>query len=89
MLRVPILRLEQLAQSHFDFAAVRQLDPDRVLARNRREDIDPFRARRARQIALQTNDLVHPHAFRRIDFVAGDGRTLRDVAGRHWNPELA
>ena len=83
------MRLQQLAQRHFHFAAVRQLDADRVLARNRRENVDALGAGRAGQVALQTNDLVHAHAFRWINFVAGDGRTFRDVAGRHRNSELA
>ena len=84
----PICRLQQLAQRHFHFATVCQLDPDRVLAGNRRENVDPLRARGARQVALEADDLVHPHAFRGINFVAGDGRTFRDIAGRDRDSEL-
>src|SRR5947209_925 len=41
------------------------------------------------EIAFQRDDFVHPHAFRRINFVARDRRPFRDIAGRHRNPELA
>ncbi len=87
--RVPIFRLQQLAQSHLHFAAVRQFDADGVLAGDGRENIDPFRACGTGEVAFQTNDLVHPHTFCGINFVAGDGRSLRDVAGRDCDPELA
>ena len=80
--------MQQLAQRHLHLAGVRQLDADRVLAGNGRENVDPFGAGRAGEVALQTNDLVHPHAFGRIDFVAGDRRALGDVARRHRNAEL-
>ena len=85
-LAFPIRRLQQLAQRHFHFAAVGQLDADRVLAGNRRENVDAFGAGRAGEVALQTNDLVHAHAFGGINFVAGDGRSLGDVAGRDRMP---
>ena len=80
--------MEQLAQRHLHLARVRQLDPDRVLARNRRENIDPLRARRARQVAFERHDLVHPHAFGRINFVARDRRTFGDITRRDRDPEL-
>ena len=86
MLALPILRFQQLAQRDFYFAAVGDLDADGVLAGNGREDIDPLGARGAGEVALQAHDLVHAHAFRRIDFVAGDGRALRDVARGHLMP---
>ena len=81
--------MQQLAQRHLHFAAVGDLDADGVLAGNRREDVDPLGAGGAGQVALQANDLVHAHAFGRINFVAGDRRTFRDVAGGDRDPELA
>ena len=84
----PICRFQQLAQCHRDFARVRELDADGVLAGDRREDVDSLGAGRARQIALEADDLVHSHAFGRINFVARDRRTFRDVAGRNCDTEL-
>ena len=89
MSAVPVRRLQQLAQRDFYFAAVGQLDADGVLARNRRENVDPLGAGGAGEVALQTDDLVHPHAFGRIDFVARDRRAFGDVARRHLDAELA
>ena len=51
----PILRLQQLAQRHFHFARVRQLDADRVLAGNWRENlIRSARVARARSRSSAT-----------------------------------
>ena len=85
---LPILRLEQLTQCHLHLARVRQLDADRVLAGNRREDVDSFRPRCPGEVALERHDLVHSHAFGRVNFVARDRRTFRDVAGRNCDTEL-
>ena len=80
--------MQQFAQGDFHFAAVRQLDADGVLAGNGSEDVDSFGARGAGEVALQTDDLVHPHAFGGINFVAGDGGTFCDVARRNRDAEL-
>ena len=85
---LPILRLQKFAQRHFHFACVRQLDADGVFARNRRENVDALRAGGAGQIALEAHDFIYAHTFRRINFVARDGGTLRDIACRNRNPEL-
>ena len=85
---VPVLRLEQLAQRHLDFAAVGDLDADGVLAGNGREDVDALGAGRAREVALERDDLVHAHALGGIDLVARDRRAFGDVARRDADPEL-
>ena len=86
--RVPIFRLQQLAQRDFHFARIGELDADGVFAGDRRQDVDPLRARGAGEVALEADDFVHAHAFRRINFVAGDRRTFGDVAGRDLDSEL-
>ena len=54
LLRRAKLRIvQQLAQRHGDLLAVSNFDADRVLARDRREDVDPFRAGGAREVGLK------------------------------------
>src|SRR4029077_12491338 len=62
--------------------------PDSVFAWNRRENVDSLRTRRAREIALEADDFVHAHAFCRINFVARDRRTFRDIAWRDRDSKL-
>ena len=80
--------MQHFAQFHGHFPTVRQLDADRVLAGDRRENVDSLGAGRARQIALEADDLVHSHAFGRINFVARDRRAFGDVAGCDCDAKL-
>src|SRR5207247_10801206 len=72
----PIRRLKKLTQFHRDLASISQLDSNSVFARNRGENVDPFRARCPCEIALEAHDFVHPDAFSRIDLIARYVRTL-------------
>ena len=74
-------------QRNGDFLAVRQLDADRVLAGNRRENVDPLGTSGAGDVALQAQ-IGTPQAGGRIDFVARDRRPFRDVTRRDRNSEL-
>src|SRR5262249_7187399 len=86
--RLPISRLEELAQFHRHLAAIGKLNSNGVFAGNRRENVNSLGARRSCKIALKAYNLVHTHALCRINFVAGDGWTLRDVTGPDGNSKL-
>ena len=79
----PIGRFKQLAQRHRDFARVCQLDTDRVFPGDGRENVNPLRSGGAREVALETHDFVHSHAFGRINFVTRNRRAFGNVAGRN------
>ncbi len=53
---------------------VRQLDADRLLARDRREDADLGRRERVREVVLECGDLRHLRAGRELELVARDAR---------------
>ena len=84
----PVLGLHQLAEDHFLFAAVGDLDADGILAGNRREDVDALGAGGAGDVPLQAHNLVHAHALGGINFVARDGGAARDVSRRDGDPKL-
>src|SRR5580692_4009165 len=75
----PIGRLHEFTQFYRHFSAVRQFDAHSVFSWNRRENINPFGTRGSSEVTLEAYNLVHTHAFGRIDFVAGDGWPLGDV----------
>ena len=85
----PRILFEQLAQGDFHFLRVGDFDADRVLAGNRREDIDPLGAGGAGDVALKGDNLVHPHAHIGINFVAGNRGALGDRAGCGLDAELS
>jgi hypothetical protein len=81
--------LQQFTQFYRHFSAVRQFDSHRVFSRDRRENINSFGTRGSSEVTLKAYNLIHTHAFSRIDFVTSDGWALGDVARRHGNPELS
>ena len=85
----PVRGLEKFTQRYFHFARIRDLDPDGILARNRRENVDAFGAGRAGDVALETHDLVYAHAFRRVDFIARDRWPFGDVASGHGDSKMS
>ena len=86
--RVPIGRLEELAQFHRYLAGIGKLNSNGVFPGNRREDVDSFGARCSCKVALEAHDFVHPDAFGRIDFIPRDSWTFRDVARPNGNAKL-
>src|SRR6516164_11536444 len=85
---IPIGRLEEFAQFHRYLACIGKLNSDGVFAGNRRENVDSLSARSSCKVALETHDLVHAHAFSRIDFVTRDGGTLCDVTRSYGDSKL-
>ena len=53
---------------------VRDLDADRLLARDRRQDADLRRRERVREVVLERRDLGHLRPGRELELVAGDAR---------------
>src|SRR5204863_6340631 len=86
--RVPIGRLEELAQFHRDLAGIGKLNANSVFPGDRRENVDSFGARCSCKIALKAHNLVHAHALGRINFVARNGWTLRDVTRSYSDSKL-
>src|SRR5262249_37868038 len=72
-----------------DLAAVGKLNANGVLSGNWRENINSFGACRPRKVTLKTNNLVHAHALRRVNFVARNGWTFCDVTGPYGDSELS
>ena len=74
--RRPVLRrrLEDVAEVHDPAARVRDLDADRLLARDRRQDADVGRGQRVREVVLELRDLADLDARREPQLVAGDVR---------------
>ena len=75
--RRPVRRgiLEHVAQMDDPPPRVRNLDPDRLLAGNRRQNPDVRGGQRVREIVLELRDLGHLRPGRQPDLVAGDVRT--------------
>src|SRR5262245_13486430 len=87
--RLPIVRLEELAQFHRHLSGVSKFNPNGVFAGNRRENVDSLSARSSCKVALETHDLVHAHAFSRVNFVPRDGGTLCDVTRSYCDSKLS
>ena len=65
---------EHVAERDDAAVAVGDLDADRALARDRREDPDLGRGERVGEVVLEVRDLRHLHAGRELELVAGDVR---------------
>ena len=71
----PVRRVpEHVAERDDAAVAVGDLDADRALARDRREDPDLGRGERVGEVVLEVRDLRHLHAGRELQLVAGDVR---------------
>ena len=77
---LPVVGFQDFAQGDLHLGRVGDLDPHRVLARNRREDVDPLRASGAGDVALEAGDSVHPHSAVGIYLKARDCRPAGNVA---------
>ena len=62
--------LEDVAEVDDPPARVRDLDPDRLLARDRRQDPDVGRRERVGEVVLELRDLAHLDARRESQLVA-------------------
>ena len=88
LLRRAKLRIvQQLAQRHGDLLAVGNFDADRVLARDRSEDVDSFRAGGACEVSLELRNSRNAQTGRRVNFVARDRRAARDIARSDFDAE--
>jgi hypothetical protein len=87
--RRPVLALEQLAHPDGRRVQVRDLHADRGLAGDGREDADGLRAHAERDVLVEAGDLLHAHAGRGHDLVAGDHGAHVDLAERHLDAEFA
>src|SRR5262249_46751761 len=86
--RLPVGRLEELAQFHRHLAGIGKLNSDGVFAGNRGENIGSFWSSWSCKVWLRAYHFVQAHAFGRINFVARDGWTLRDVPRPNGDSKL-
>src|SRR5205085_10736940 len=63
---------DEIAQADDGSSAVRDFDPDAVLARDRRHDAHTVRAQRHRQIVAEVDDAAYLDAGFRLEFVRRD-----------------
>ena len=89
--RRPIRRgvLEHVAEVHDPPARVRDLDPDRLLAGNRRQNPDVGGGQRVREVVLELRDLGDLRPGRQPDLVAGDVRPGDAADHLRLDPEVA
>src|SRR4051812_20301557 len=84
----PLFRLEKIAHDHFGLDEIGDFDSDGTLARNGGKNVDPFGLERGGDVVTEGGDLFQTDPGGRMQFVAGDRGTLRDVAERHFDIEL-
>ena len=70
-------------------ARVRDLDPDRLLAGDRRQDADVGRGQRVGEVVGELGDFLDLGAGRQAQFVAGDVRAADDADDLRLDPEVA
>ena len=89
--RRPVRRraLEDIAEVHDPPARVWNLDADRLLAGDRREDPDVGRRQRVREVVLQLRDLRDLRSGREPQLIAGDVRTGHASDHLGLDPEMA
>ena len=75
----PGFGLDDLAQEHVLAVLVRDLDADGTLTWHRREDAHGLSLEVHRDVIREIGDLLHAHARRGLDLIAGDRRALLDA----------
>src|SRR5256714_30722 len=81
--------LEDVAEVHQAAVRVRDLDPDRLLAGNRREDPDLGGGERVRQVVLELGDLRHLGSGLEAELVARHVRARHGAHDLRLDPEVA
>ena len=80
--------VEDVAERHHARREVRDLDADRLLARDRREDADLGRRERIREVVLEAGDLRDLRAGRELELVADDARAGDRADDRRVDAEV-
>ena len=84
----PFLGFEQVAHDDLGFDGVGDFDADGAFAGDGGEDVDALGLEHSGDVVGERGDAFELHAGGRMHFVAGDGRSLGDVAEGHFNIEL-